>query len=336
MKYRIQIRTWSRPILLLTTLLLCLSCGGRKPATPKTAVERPVPVFQQDSAYAYVQRQVDFGPRVPGTAAHRACGDYLVASLAGFGAQVIEQTAQVRAYDGSWLDMRNIIGSFQPDLSRRVLLAAHWDCRPWSDQEPLAEHQRVPVDGANDGASGVGILLEVARQIGACLSDSSHLPAIGVDIIFFDTEDYGTPVWAAEREDTWCLGSQYWARHPHRAGYRAEYGILLDMVGAKNACFMREYFSDHYAQTVVSKVWNQAEALGYGTWFVNARGGAVTDDHLYVNRLSGIPCIDIIDFDDQRGGFFAQWHTRHDNMDQIDARTLKAVGQTLLAVIYSE
>ncbi len=237
MKYRIQIRTWSRPILLLTTLLLCLSCGAGKKSVTTPAVESPVPVFQQDSAYAYVQRQVDFGPRVPGTAAHRACGDYLVASLTGFGAQVTEQTAQVKAYDDSWLAMRNIIGSFQPDLSRRVLLAAHWDCRPWSDQEPLAEHQRVPVDGANDGASGVGILLEVARQIGACLSDSSHLPAIGVDIIFFDTEDYGTPVWAAEREDTWCLGSQYWARHPHQAGYRAEYGILLEMVGAQNACF---------------------------------------------------------------------------------------------------
>lgn len=300
------------------------------------AKEKPIPEFDEDSAYAFVQRQVDFGPRVPGTAAHRSCGDFLAARLEQYGAKVIEQEAAVRAFDGKTLEMRNIIGAYRPELTRRILLAAHWDCRPWSDQEPLPEHRQEPVMGANDGASGVGVLLEIARQIGACLTDSSRLPAVGVDIIFFDVEDYGAPSWAADREDSWCLGSQYWARHPHQTGYRAQWGILLDMVGAGNACFMREYFSDHYAQSVVSRVWNCAEALGYGAWFVNARGGAVTDDHLYVNRLAGIPCIDIIDFDEQRGGFFAQWHTRRDDMDQIDSRTLKAVGQTLTAIIFSE
>ena len=196
---------------------------GAQEAIPASVV---VPAFNADSAYRYVKEQVDFGPRVPNTAAHRACGDYLIGKLKQFGATVHVQEADLVAYDNTILKARNIIGSFNPDNRRRVLLCAHWDSRPYADSERSKKKQREPILGANDGASGVGVLLEMARLM------QQQAPAIGVDIIFFDAEDYGIPTFykGNYKADTWCLGSQYWGRVPHVQGYNARYGILLDMV----------------------------------------------------------------------------------------------------------
>lgn len=325
---------------LLISLLLvlggsaCQSQGKKATNTNKTSANT-IPTltvaFSADSAYRYIAEQVAFGARTPASKAHEACGDYLVNKLQSFGAEVVEQKADIRAWDGKVLPMRNIIASYFPEKQQRVLLMAHWDCRPWSDMETTREKQMRAVLGANDAASGVGVLLEMARQ----LSQQKDLN-IGVDIIFFDLEDYGVPDWEKDVKDSWCLGSQYWAKHTHVQGYTANFGILLDMVGTRNACFMWEYFSQRYAQHIVSKVWDKAQALGYGQYFVQADGGVLTDDHLYINTLAGIPCIDIIDFDNARGGFFEGWHTQHDDMHNIDKATLDAVGKTLLSVLYSE
>lgn len=317
----------------LISLLLFSACQGKKKnnSTQRDNAAQTSIEFSADSAYRYIAEQVAFGPRIPDSKAHEACGNYLVNKMKSFGAEVQEQKADIRAWDGKTLPMRNIIASFQPENAQRILLFAHWDCRPWSDMEETKNLQMKAVLGANDGASGVGVLMEVARQLGK----AQTLP-VGVDIIFFDLEDYGVPDWEKDVKDSWCLGSQYWAKHPHKAGYTANYGILLDMVGTRNACFMWEYISKRYAPDVVQKVWNKAQELGYGQFFIQADGGILTDDHLYINTLAGIPSIDIIDFDNDRGGFFEGWHTQHDDMSNIDKLTLQAVGNTLMHIIYSE
>lgn len=317
----------------LISLLFFSACQGKKKNSPTQTVEASQTriEFSADSAYRYIAEQVAFGPRIPDSKAHEDCGNYLVNKMKSFGAEVQEQKADIRAWDGKTLPMRNIIASFQPENAQRILLFAHWDCRPWSDMEETKNLQMKAVLGANDGASGVGVLMEVARQLGK----AQTLP-VGVDIIFFDLEDYGVPDWEKDVKDSWCLGSQYWAKHPHKAGYTANYGILLDMVGTRNACFMWEYISKRYAPDVVQKVWNKAQELGYGQFFIQADGGILTDDHLYINTLAGIPSIDIIDFDNDRGGFFEGWHTQHDDMSNIDKLTLQAVGKTLMHIIYSE
>lgn len=287
-------------------------------------------VFDADSAYSFVKAQCDFGARVPNTEAHRRCGDYLVAKLQGYGANVIVQEPVLTAYDGTKLNARNIIGEFVPDATRRLLLLAHWDCRPWADCDPDSKNHRKPVMGANDGASGVGVLLEIARLL------QQRLPNVGVDILFVDAEDWGDSEGvSASPDDSWALGTQYWTANPHRIGYRPMFAILLDMVGARGSVFSREYFSMHYAPAVVNEVWKVAARSGYGSYFVNRDGGAITDDHVFVNR-AGIPAIDIIAMDPtSENGFFPQWHTIDDTMQHIDQATLKAVGQTLTNLIYS-
>ena len=242
------------------------------------------------------------------------------------------QEANLKAYDGTLLEARNLIGSYNPELSKRVLLFAHWDSRPYSDHDPDPANLRKPLDGADDGASGVGVLLEIARQLG------QQAPNIGVDILFCDAEDYGTPEFVDDYQpDTWCLGSQFWAKNPHVKNYKAEFGILLDMVGGKGATFFREFQSMRSAAPIVQMVWSKARDLGYGKFFINADGGAITDDHQYVISGRGIPSIDIINYDpDTETGFASYWHTQKDNMDNIDRETLKAVGQTVLEVIYNQ
>lgn len=292
-----------------------------------------VPAFHADSAYRYVKEQVDFGPRVPNTAAHRACGDYLIARLRQFGAKVYVQEADLVAYDNTILKGRNIIGAYNPDSRRRVLLCAHWDSRPYADEERNKKRQQEPILGANDGASGVGILLEIARLM------QQQAPAIGVDIVFFDAEDYGIPSFyrGNYKADTWCLGSQYWARVPHVQGYNARFGILLDMVGGRGATFFRERFSQRTASEQVKKIWDTAHRLGFGAFFPREDGTEVTDDHVYVYNLARIPCVDIINYDPKADtGFGDFWHTHHDNMDIIDPATLNAVGRTVMEVIYNE
>jgi hypothetical protein len=305
-------------------------------ATQKSANEEKViniPVFDRDSAFSFVQRQVDFGPRVPNTPAHDACANFFVATLKSFGAQVTTQQMDLRTFDGTLLHAVNIIASYLPESETRILLFAHWDSRPWADNDPNPKNRKKPVLGANDGASGTGVLLEIARQLG------KNPANVGVDIVFFDAEDWGasndsqTP----NTENSWCLGTQYWAKHPHKQGYHARYGILLDMVGAPQATFYREQYSEYYAAHVVDKVWSQAQNLGFGQYFINQKGGGIMDDHVFVNQMAGIPSIDIIHFDpNTSSGFGNYWHTTHDDMSNIDKNTLFAVGTTLMNVIYNE
>ena len=291
------------------------------------------PVFSADSAYLFVKKQVDFGPRIPNSAAHIECGDYLSEKLKEFGAEVIEQKVKLKTYDDIVLNARNIIGVYNPEHKKRVLLFAHWDSRPFADQEQDKAKRIQPILGANDGASGVGVLLEIARQI-------SNTPLkIGVDIIFFDAEDWGQPIY--ERKfipgNWYCLGSQYWAENPHTPNYRAEFGILLDMVGATNASFYKEGYSVEYASDVIDKVWSVASSLGFDDFFKDRKGGYITDDHVAVNQFKRAPSINIIHTsDDTSHGFGSFWHTQSDNMDIIDKNTLGAVGQTVMEVLYIE
>jgi glutaminyl-peptide cyclotransferase len=295
-------------------------------AAPKPRVE--IPLFSQDSAFHFVEKQVAFGPRVPNTEAHKKCRAYLASTLKRFGATVIEQDFSADTYTGIKMSGANIIGSFNPTSTKRIILAAHWDSRFQADQDKDKAKHKNPVMGADDGASGVGILLEIAR----CLK--SKPMDLGVDIILFDIEDQG-----ADEGDTtgatWCLGSQYWARAPHIAGYRADFGILLDMVGAKGATFPKEGYSMYYAPQLTDKVWQLGIDMGYINYFVNSQekqGGFITDDHYAVNKVAGIRMIDIIHR--KETGFGAHWHTSDDNMKVIDKETLKAVGRVLTAVTY--
>ena len=286
----------------------------------------PIPAFNEDSAYSFIEKQVSFGPRVPNLKAHKECGDYLVAKLKSYGANVIEQRAEATTWDGVKLDMRNIIAQFNPEERKRVLLCAHWDSRPRADED--SEEQDMPILGANDGASGVGVLLEVARHLQA------SLPYVGVDIIFFDAEDWGV---SRAGSDTYCLGSQYWSRNTHVPAYTARFGILLDMVGAKDAIFAWEGYSLQFAPGIAKKVWNAAAGLGYSNYFQKIERGGILDDHYFVNVEAGVPTIDIIQYDPATDSKFgAYWHTHDDDMDVISKPTLKAVGQTLLKVVYSE
>ena len=314
------------------------ACSCKKSSTGSAPANLPEyvkvsPDFDADSAYAYVDRQVAFGPRVPNTKQHTACGDWLVSELKRFGADVTEQKAVLKAYDGTKLNARNIIGSYGVDKKERVLLFAHWDTRPYSDHDADESNHHKPVLGANDAGSGVGVLLEVARNI------QTKSPEVGVDIIFFDAEDYGTPAFIENQPDGewWCLGSDYWSKNPHKKDYKAKYGILLDMVGAKDAKFYKEYFSKRYASSIVNKVWKTASDLRYGAYFVDRDGGAIMDDHVPVNQNMRIPSIDIIQYDETtESGFGAYWHTQNDDMSNISRETLKAVGQTVMEVIYKE
>ena len=242
------------------------------------------------------------------------------------------QSARIRAWDGTVLNIRNFIGSFQPENNRRILLCAHWDTRPWADHDPDSQNHYSPIDGANDGASGVGVLLEIARLI------SETQPNVGIDIIFFDAEDYGEHEDKRSfNRDTWALGSQHWSRTPHRPDYNARFGILLDMVGAYNATFRHEGYSMMYAPQIVRRVWAVAQREGFGNNFLNEEGGHIVDDHYYINTIRGIPTINIIDQRrDTSHGFFQYWHTLNDNMDKIDPAILHAVGSTVINVIFEE
>lgn len=332
-------------IYLFISAFFLLGCGtassreqNEKPDKPAPEVIEPaviVPIFDADSAYSFIEAQVSFGPRVPSTASHRKCGDYFVAKFKEYGADVTEQDMKLKAYNGDILEARNIIASFQPEKSNRIMLCAHWDTRPWADSDPDKANHYKPLPGANDGGSGVGILLEIARLLSAVPSNA------GIDIVLFDAEDYGlhendSHLWSSNKH-SWALGSQYWSINPHKPGYNARFGILLDIVGAPKSRFCYEGYSAHFASDVVAKVWGYANRLGYGDYFVNEDGGTITDDHYYVNSVLGLPCIDIINFDpDSPNGFGPHHHTMKDDMEWIDKATLKAVGQTVLTVIYNE
>lgn len=322
---------------LVVMALVCTACksnsktdSAQNSTTPKST---PIGNFDADSAYQYIADQVAFGPRIPGSDSHRDCRDYLVRSLKRHGADsVVVQEATVKAYNGDVLPISNIIAGFNIKQSRRVLLVAHWDTRPWADHDKTIEKRHSTFDGANDGGSGVGVLLEIARNLG------EKAPSVGVDIMFTDAEDYGDSDGFDSNPDTWCLGSKYWSENivPYHIDNLPIYGILLDMVGGRNAVFHYEAFSTQKAATPTIKVWSEAEALGYGDRFPRRIGGAVTDDHINITN-AGIPTTDIIELNNiETQSFAPTWHTVDDNMSNIDKSTLKAVGQTVLNVVYKE
>ncbi len=287
-----------------------------------------LPDFSRDSAYLFIEKQLAFGPRVPGSKAHEQCANWMIRKLKSYGHEVKLQKFDAKVYTGQTYTGKNIIAVINPDQRKRIMLSAHWDSRPFSDAEDDESLHDVGVPAANDGASGVAVLLEIAR-----LMEKTDMP-IGVDIVLFDLEDHGDSE-SQTRESvlTWALGSQYWAQNRHEPGYRPEFGILLDMVGAKDARFPKEGVSRQYASDIVDKVWNVAKLLGYNDLFVDEDGPSVTDDHGPVNR-AGIKMIDIIHLNQSGDSiFFPHWHKTTDDMDQIDRRTLGAVGTVVMNVL---
>lgn len=314
------------------------SCNSAKTNTgvvEEDTLTVDVPEFNADSAYAFTAAQCAFGPRTMNSTAHDRCGDWIVAKFKSYGYDVTEQRADLKGYDGTVLHSRNIMARHNPTADRRILLCAHWDSRPWADNDPDEANHRCPVMAANDGASGVAVMMEIARL----LQNDSTLN-VGIDFLCFDAEDWGTPEWdktSSSSEDTWALGASYWADNMPE-GYNAEYGILLDMVGGEGARFHKEGLSVHFASDIVDKVWNAAREAGYSSLFPTTEGGMITDDHLPLNQKAHIPTIDIIPYypDCEQSSFGPTWHTISDDMDHIDRNTLKAVGQVVTYVIYHE
>ena len=294
------------------------------------------PDFNADSAYAFTQAQCDFGPRDMNSKGHEECGAWIVAKFKGYGCKVTTQEADLKGYDGTTLKSTNIMAQYNPGATTRILLCAHWDSRPWADNDPDSANWHKPILAANDAASGVAVMLEIAR-----LLQKNALPSgFGVDFVCFDAEDWGTPQWEANQEasgDSWALGAQHFAANLPQ-GYEARYGILLDMVGGMNAKFYKEGISNQYAPEIVKKVWRAARQAGFGSYFPRQEGGMITDDHIPLNQKAGIPTIDIIPYypDCQQSSFGPTWHTLADNMDNIDRNTLKAVGQTVIQVLFTE
>lgn len=325
----------NRKYIFLSFLIVAALFSSCKSNKQVEEVLNPVgPAFIADSAMAYCQAQCDFGPRTMNSKAHDLCEEWIVNKFKGFGLEVETQKADLTGWDGTKLHSTNIIAHFNPQAERRILICAHWDSRPWADNDPDSTNWHKPVLAANDGASGVGVMLEVAR-----LLQNDTTLAIGVDLVCFDAEDYGTPQWAEKNEDsenTWALGAQYWAKNLPE-NYKPQFGILLDMVGGQGAKIYQEQNSIRYAASIVDKVWSAARHAGFSSVFANEVGGGVTDDHVPVNE-AGIPTVDIIPFypDCRQSSFGPTWHTINDDMEHLDINTLKAVGQTLIQVIYSE
>jgi hypothetical protein len=331
-----------RNLALTAIAAVSVACGsGSAKADTQSddaAAKVQAPTFDADSAFAYIKAQTDMGPRTPQSAAHAHCQAWMVAKLRAHHADsIIEQRATVTDYFGKSLPINNILAQFNPTAGKRILLLAHYDTRPWADEDADASKHKTPIDGANDGASGVGVLVEIARQLG------NKAPGVGVDLLMVDAEDSGisAPDGASEDEQaqtelSWCLGTQYFVQHmPYNSANAPMHAILLDMVGGKDAVFKHEYFSYQAARNVAQKVWQTAADAGFASRFVDTIGGAVTDDHLHIIG-AGIPAIDIIEIGHpQTGSFNPTWHTTADTIDNIDTNTLKAVGQTLINYIYS-
>jgi hypothetical protein len=321
-------------IWILLLLAFAWACSSEKNTETKVpeVVVKPYPTFSADSAYAFIEKQVSFGPRVPGTTGHVNTKAWIIDQLESWNWSVQTQDFQAKTYDGLTWDLSNIIASYSPQATKRILLAAHWDTRRIADKD--TERIDEPIDGANDGGSGVGVLMEIARVIGS----GDLKPDVGIDIILFDGEDDGEPETARVRDNSqvwWCLGSQYWSQNKHTPNYSAYYGILVDLVGAQGARFYREGYSRRYASGILKKVWDHASKLGHSAFFINQDSPEILDDHLFVNEYAQIPMIDIIEFSPQYG-FGHYHHTHQDNLDLIDKKPLQAVGETVLFTVFQE
>lgn len=290
--------------------------------TELTSVKAPE--FNADTAYYFIQKQLSFGNRVPGTPTHAKTAQWITQELKkNVDTVYLQKSNVVQIGSNKSYPITNIIASINQSNTNRILLLAHWDSRPWADQDTI--NKEKPILAADDGASGVAVLMEIARAI------KSKKINLGVDILLVDAEDLGKTEWG---EDSYCLGTQYWAKNPHTTAYKAKYGICLDMVGSKGAQFPLEQYSQTYAPDVQRKIWDIANRIGYADYFRYIQSAAITDDHVYINEMAKIPCVDIINLK-PNGNFGNHWHTHNDNIEIIDKNTLKAVGQTVLQVIYN-
>lgn len=297
-------------------LALLIGCNGAGASSGGTTdfQQKPPPPFNADTAFAYVTRQVAFGPRVPGTPGHAAQLEWMTEFLRERADTVILQPFEhLTTTAGTRLEMTNVFARFRPELRDRVLLIAHWDTRPTADEESSPDRRAQPIPGANDGGSGTAVLLELANVL------SSNSPPIGVDLLFVDGEDYGPG------EPDMYLGAKHFAAT--ETAYHPLYGILLDMVGDQNPVFPIEGNSQDSAPEVVDRVWRTADQLGYGTAFPRRDGGWITDDHIPLNQ-AGIRTIDIIDFD------YPYWHRLSDDMTHVSPRGLGIVGNVMTALIF--
>ena len=305
------------------------------------------PTFNADSAYAFTQAQCAFGPRDMNSVGHEKCAEWIVSKFEQYGCEVTRQQADLKGYDGTLLKSTNIIARWNPKATTRIMICAHWDSRPWADNDPDSTNWHKPILAANDAASGVAVMLELARLLGLHTPSKAKEAAqtlmasgtLGVDFVCFDAEDWGTPQWSNLTDDgnSWALGAQHWAANKPQ-DYAPRYAILCDMVGGQGARFYQEGMSLQYAPDIVKKVWRAARQAGYGSFFPKNAGGMITDDHIPVNQVANIPCIDIIPYypDCEQSSFGPTWHTLADDMQHIDAATLKAVGQTLVHVLFTE
>ena len=318
------------------TLVFSMGCGlDDSPDDDSSKIEETpfsVPKFSSDSAYQFIEKQLSFGPRVPNSEAHQLAKNWLVEKFQSFDATVIEQDFTATAYNGTVLNGTNIIAQYNPEIKQRLLFAAHWDSRHLADSPINEERKKEPILAADDGGSGVAVLLEIGRVL-----QENGLKNMGVDLILFDAEDYGDDNRENSNMDSWCLGSRHWSKNLHVENYRPKYGVLLDMVGSKGATFPKEGKSMRFAPNVVKKIWDLAQILGYGNYFTNNRGEVGIDDHVPVNVNAGIPMVDIINMSQgTQTGFGLHWHTHNDNMDIISKKTLRIVGTVMLEVIYRE
>lgn len=321
-------------VIALAIGIMMFSCSKKHENTNGVSTDYStvkIPDFSSDSAYYYVKTQCDFGPRTPMSKAAKDCGDWMINFLKSKADTVYVQEFTSKLWNGEQVKGRNIIASFNLEATDRVLLCAHWDSRLWADHDKDSSLHRQAIIGANDGASGVGILLEIARLL------SKKTIKQGLDIVLFDLEDQGTPEWAesdVEDQSDWCLGSQFWSSNLHMPYYSAKYGILLDMVGSDNIRFTKEYASMSFAPSIMNNVWKIAKDLSYGNIFIDSQEGSVMDDHIFINRYAKIPTIDIVQ-NSANGSFFPHWHTTLDNMDCINKESLKIVGRVLLTSFFA-
>ena len=290
------------------------AASGGSANAANAAPPAPSP-FGAARAFADLKKQVAFGPRVPEQKGHEAALLWMLTELKkSAGEANVKRQDFVMGVGGKRLPMTNVIAQFNPGAKKQVMLCAHWDSRPSADMEIDAAKKKLPIPGANDGASGVAVLLELARQFAA------KAPTVGVQIVMLDGEDYGPT------EDRMYLGASYYAKHPIRP--KPAYAILIDMIGDKDLGIWREQNSENNAPDVNAKVWNAASALGVKA-FQSGVKFTIDDDHLPL-QAAGFKAIDLIDFD------YGPWHTLDDTPDHCSPASLKAVGDVLAKVVYDE
>lgn len=293
---------------LAAVLVVVSACRGKETKAGK---------FDGDAAMRYAKAQLDFGPRIPGTTGAQRAGDWIVDQMKQRADTVMIQTWTHVTQDGKQLPMRNILARFNPKATDRILYVTHWDTRPVSDgSENLGERQ-LPVPGANDGASGVGLFVALADAL------KKVPPTSGVDLLFVDGEDYGQ---FDDKLADVLIGSAYFAKNPPDSGYRPIFGVLWDMIGDKDLQIKKEGYSAQQAPEVVERVWSKAAELGYKDIFVDENQGAITDDHVPLLQ-AGFRVIDVIDLD------YPYHHRPSDTFDKISARSLSIVGEVAEALL---